>query len=155
MEKIYIRKTSCLILLIVTLFFAFMTIFLPIFFLFFKKDSFSAITSFIFMLLFSLLFLTIYFIERNGKIVLKNDSITFYYHILIKPRKKIKGGFTVYFKDVEKYRNECFIGDGIISADTNWYIFELNDGTIIRFTLFHFGKKMEIEIKNSLNKLLN
>ena len=133
MEKIYIRKTSCLILLIVTLFFAFMTIFLPIFFL----------------------FLTIYFIERNGKICLKNDSITFYYHILIKPRKKIKGGFTVYFKDVEKYRNECFIGDGIISADTNWYIFKLNDGTIIRFTLFHFGKKMEIEIKNSLNKLLN
>ena len=57
--------------------------------------------------------------------------------------------------DIKKYVVDFHRGDGIVAADTTWYTFILNNETEVRFTLFHFGKKQELEIKNSLSKFIN
>ena len=87
------------------------------------------------------------------------DSITFYYTVFTKPRTKITydfgKGYKIDFKNIKKYIVDFHPGDGIVAADTTWYTFILNNETKVTFALFHFGKKQELEIKNSLSDYIN
>lgn len=124
-----------------------------------KKDMFASIGSFCAMNFFSLFGWFAFYIERKGKLVLTEDSITFYYRVFTKPKTKLNydfgKGYKVKFEDIEEYTKDFIYGDDIMTADTSWYNFVLNDGTIIRFALFYFGKKQELEIKSSLDVLIN
>ena len=113
----------------------------------FKKDLFASIAVFCVINFFSLFCWFAFYIERKGKLVLTENSITFYYRVFTKPKTKLSydfgKGYKVKFEDIEEYTKDYKYGDGIMTADTSWYNFILNDGTIIRFALFYFGKKQE------------
>ena len=158
MEKIYMRTTHYRIAFIVSISLNIISIVLSIIMLV-RDEMFASIASFCMMTFFSLFGWFAFYIERKGKLVLTDNSITFYYTVFTKPRTKLTydfgKGFKIDFKDIIKYIVDFHPGDGIISADTTWYIFILNNETEVRFALFHFGKKQELEIKNSLSKFVN
>ena len=158
MEKTYLRTINCRIAFIASLSLNILGIILLIVMII-KQDMFASIASFCVSNFFSLFGWFAYYMERKGKIVLTENSITFYYRVFTKPRTKLSydfaKGYKVSFEDIDEYSIDTSYGDGIMTADTTWYNFILNDGTIIRFALFHFGKKQEIDIKNSLDKLIN
>ena len=158
MEKTYMRTTHYRIAFIVSASLNIISIILSIIMIL-KDDMFSSIALFCTMTFFSLFGWFAFYIERKGKLVLTDNSITFYYTVFTKPRTKFTydfgKGFKIDFKDIKKYIVDFHPGDGIISADTTWYTFIMNNETEIRFTLFHFGKNQELEIKNNLRKFIN
>ena len=158
MEKTYMRTTHYRIAFIVSASLNIISIILSIIMIL-KDDMFSSIALFCTMTFFSLFGWFAFYIERKGKLVLTDNSITFYYTVFTKPRTKFTydfgKGFKIDFKDIKKCIVDFHPGYGIISADTTWYTFIMNNETEIRFTLFHFGKNQELEIKNNLRKFIN
>ena len=158
MEKTFLRKTSYKIAFIVALSMNIIGTILLILLLI-KDDQFTAFGLFGALTYLSLFGWFIFFIEKKGKIVISENNVTFYYKIFTKPKTKLTynfgKGYTVNFKDIKKFTNTTRFGDGIYSADTTWYTFVLNDDSEIRFALFHFGKKQELEIKQCLDELIN
>lgn len=158
MEKTYMRTTHYKIAFIVSISLNIISIILSIIMII-KDDIFASIALFCAMTLFSLFGWFAFYVERKGKLVLSDDSITFYYTVFTKPRTKLTydfgKGYKINFRDIKKYVVDFHRGDGIVAADTIWYTFILNNETEVRFTLFHFGKKQELEIKNSLSKFIN
>ena len=158
MEKTSMRTTNYRIAFIVSIGLNILSIILSIIMII-KDDIFASIASFCMMTFFSLFGWFAFYIERKGKLELTESSITFYYTVFTKPRTKLTydfgKGFKIEFKDIKKYIVDFHPGDGIVSADTTWYTFILNNETEVRFALFHFGKKQELEIKNSLSKFVN
>ena len=158
MEKTYMRTTHYRIAFIVSISINIISIILSMIMIM-MGDMFASIASFCVMTFLSLFGWFAFYIERKGKLVLTENSITFYYTVFTKPRIKYTydfgKGYKIDYKDIKKYTTEFHPGDGITSADTTWYIFILNNETEVRFALFHFGKKQELEIKNNLNKYIN
>ena len=158
MKKTYMRTTNYRMAFIVSIGLNILSIILSIIMII-KDDMFASIASFCMMTFFSLFGWFAFYIERKGKLVLTDNTITFYYTVFTKPRTKLTydfgKGFKIEFKDIKKYIVDFYPGDGIISADTTWYTFILNNETEVRFALFHFGKNQELEIKNSLSKFIN
>ena len=158
MEKTYMRTTHCRIAFIISISLNIISIILSIIMII-KDDMFASIASFCVMAFLSLFGWFAFYIERKSKLVLANDSITFYYTVFTKPRTKLTydfgKGYKINFKDIKKYIVDFHPGDGIVAADTTWYTFILNNETEVTFALFHFGKKQELEIKNSLSDYIN
>ena len=157
MNKTYLRKTTCMIFMGVAITFNLLSVILSIIFII-RNDKAMAILSVIMMSIFSLIFWFVYYIEKRSKLVLTNDSITFYYPIESSKvsilRYDFARGYEVEFDDVKTFRMEFHPGDGIFTANTTWYYFELNDGANVKFALFHFGKKQEMNIKYELKTIL-
>lgn len=158
MEKTYMRTTHCRIAFIISISLNIISIILSIIMII-KDDMFTSIALFCVMTFLSLFGWFAFYIERKGKLVLAKDSITFYYTVFTKPRTKITydfgKGYKIDFKNIKKYIVDFHPGDGIVAADTTWYTFILNNETKVTFALFHFGKKQELEIKNSLSDYIN
>lgn len=158
MENTYMRTTRYRIAFIMSISLNIISIILSIIMII-KDNMFASIILFCVMTFFSLFGWFAFYIEKKGKLVLSNDSITFYYTVFTKPKTLLtydfSKGYEINFKDIKKYIVDFHPGDGIVAADTTWYTFILNNDTEVKFALFHFGKKQELEIKNYLNNFIN
>ncbi len=59
---------------------------------------------------------------------------------------------TINFSDIKSVSVRSYKGDGIISKDTKFYIFYLQNGDAYEATFYHYGKKREAEIINRLKE---
>lgn len=154
MKEIYTRKHAYSFLFCVALGFDLLGIILHIILIIQKKDIISVMASIIVLPLLSLIFWFAYLIEKRSIIVIEADSITFHYHVFIKPKMKYnyKQGLKIFYSNIKEINTKLHKGDKILSADTNFYNLKLTNGTIITFTLFHFGKKQEKMIYENIKK---
>ena len=136
MKKTYMRTTHYKIAFIVSISLNIISIILSIIMIF-RDDMFSSIASFCILTFLSLFGWFTFYIERKSKLVLTEDSITFYYAVFTKPRAKLTydfgKGYKIDFKDIKEYIVDFHPGDGIVSADTTWYTFIMNNETEVRF----------------------
>lgn len=158
MEKTYMRITNCRVAFIISISVNLISVILSTIYMIKNKDIVMSIILFFMINVFSLIGWVAYYIEKRGKVVVSDESITFYYTVFTKPSVtftyNFSKGYNVNFADVKTYKVIFSKGDGLISADTTFYIFVLNDDREVQFTLFNFGKKQELEIKNRLHKIL-
>mgnify|MGYP003303127944 CR=1 FL=1 len=101
--------------------------------------------------LLSVLFISCFFAEKSLCLIMDNNKI-------ILPRGADKNGKMSFHKtiinvdEIHLIKSELYKGDGIISRDTLFHTINLNDGTIIKFTLYAYGKETEKEILESIEK---
>ena len=65
---------------------------------------------------------------------------------------KAFGVSVINIDEIHSIKSELYKGDGIISKDTLFHILKLKDGTVIKFTLYAYGKDSEKEILESIKK---
>ena len=101
--------------------------------------------------LMSMLFLACFFAEKSRYLTIDCEKI-------VLPRGADKNGKMSFHKtiinvdEIHLIKSELYKGDGIISRDTLFHTINLNDGTIIKFTLYAYGKETEKEILESIGK---
>lgn len=93
-----------------------------------------------------LLFLVCFLGERSRVLIIDTDTIVF-------SRYADKNGKTVIkIDEISSVESKLYKGNGIISKDTYFHTLELKDGTMITFTLYHFGRDREKEILETIKK---
>ena len=101
--------------------------------------------------LMSILFLSCFSAEKSRCLTIDDEKI-------ILPRGADTNGkisfqkTVIHFDEIHSIKSELYKGDGIISKDALFHILKLKDGTVIKFTLYAYGKDSEKEILESIEK---
>ena len=101
--------------------------------------------------LMSVLFLSCFFAEKSRYLTLDDEKVILPRGADINEKKSFKKT-VININEIHSIKSELYEGDGIISKDTIFHTIQLNDGTIIKFTLYAYGKENGKEILESIGK---
>lgn len=101
--------------------------------------------------LMSILFLSFFFAEKSRYLTIDDEKVILPRGADINEKKSFQKT-VININEIHSIKSELCKGDGIISKDTVFHTIKLNDGTIIRFTLYAYGKGNEKEILESIGK---
>ena len=99
--------------------------------------------------LMSILFLCCFFAEKSRYLTIDNEKVILSRGADINEKKSFRKT-VINISEIHSIKSELYKGDGIISKDTFFYTLKLKDGTVIRFTLYDYGKDAEKEILESI-----
>ena len=103
--------------------------------------------------LMSILFLSCFFAEKRRYLTIDDKKIVLPRGTIINEKTSFRRTI-INTNEIRSIKSELYKGDGIISKDTLFHTLKLNDGTIIKFTLYAYGKDAEDEILAAIKKLI-